>query len=210
MESPSLERDRTLPADQLAIWQGEFGRAYTERNVLDRRTREPAFREMFAGLALERVLEVGCNRGHNLATLADGLRIPGVFGIEPGEHALELARNASPRAFVLPGRAEALPFRDQWFDLVFTCGVLIHVPPAGLDAALAEIVRCSRRYVLAVEYFAPEETRIDYRGHSELLWKRDYAAEYCRRHSELRVLRKGYLDSADGFDHSTWWLFERG
>jgi len=198
-----------LPRTQIEAWKGEFGRAYTERNVLDRRTREPAFRAMLGELDLRRVLEVGCNRGHNLATLAEGLRIPEVCGIEPGEHALSLARHASPRAFVLPGRAEALPFRDACFDLVFTCGVLIHVPPAGLDAALAEILRCSRRYVLAIEYFAAAEESIVYRGERELLWKRDYAAEYRQREPTLRIVSQGYWDRAEGFDRSHWWLFER-
>jgi pseudaminic acid biosynthesis-associated methylase len=209
MDPIALELDQVLPAAQLAAWQGEFGRAYTERNVLDRRTRAPAFREMLAGLALTRVLEVGCNRGHNLATLAEELGIAQVLGVEPGEHALQLARAASPRASALAGRAEALPFRDAWFDLVFTCGVLIHVPPAGLDAALAEIVRCSRRYVLAIEYFAESEEQVEYRGHRELLWKRNYAAEYLRRNPNLHVLRQGYWDRADGFDRSHWWLMER-
>ena len=46
--------------DQLEVWQGEFGMAYTDRNVVDWRVRLPAFRQMLDGLSLQRVVEVGC------------------------------------------------------------------------------------------------------------------------------------------------------
>jgi len=58
-------------AYQLEVWEGEFGKAYTDRNVIDWRTRLPAFQQMLGGLPIKRVLEVGCNRGHNLVCLAE-------------------------------------------------------------------------------------------------------------------------------------------
>ena len=58
---------------QLGVWKGEFGKAYTDRNVIDWHTRFPAFQQMLDGLPIKRVLEVGCNRGHNLAALVEVL-----------------------------------------------------------------------------------------------------------------------------------------
>ena len=57
--------------DQLEVWQGEFGVAYTDRNLVDWRLRLPAFRQMLDGLSLQRIVEVGCNRGHNLVLLTE-------------------------------------------------------------------------------------------------------------------------------------------
>ena len=195
---------------QLQAWEGEFGNAYTERNAQDWRLRQPAFRQMLAGLRLPWVLEVGCNRGHNLVALRDLLgEDTEVVGIEPNRHARELARASSPQIGVLPGSVFGLPFKDGVFDLVFTAGVLIHVAPGDLAGALAEIYRVSRHYILAIEYFAGEETTIHYRGHEDLLWKRDFFGHYQASFPDLTLINRGYWGEADGFDRTHWWLLEK-
>jgi hypothetical protein len=42
--------------DQLKMWEGEFGQAYTDRNQIDSRTRLPAFRHMLDALPIQRLL----------------------------------------------------------------------------------------------------------------------------------------------------------
>lgn len=195
---------------QLDAWQGEFGTAYTDRNLVDWRTRLPAFQEMLTGLSLGRVLEVGCNRGHNLALLTTLLGAGcEIAGVEPNPHALTLARQAAPNAVVLEGNAFQLPFQDDYADLVFTAGVLIHIATDDLPRALAEMHRVSRRYLLAIEYFAQEDTAIVYRGEEGLLWKRDFLASYQARFPGIRLLRHGYWGAESGFDRTHWWLMEK-
>ena len=88
--------------DQLEIWQGEFGVAYTDRNVVDWRVRLPAFQQMLDGLALQRVLKMGCNRGHNLILVTKLLgESCDVLGVEPNRYAIELALQAASKAGVL-------------------------------------------------------------------------------------------------------------
>ena len=74
-------------------------------------------------------------------------------------------------------------FRDREFDLTFTMGVLIHVPPDDLPRVMAEILRCSRRYILCGEYHAVEPTEVRYRGRSRALCARDLprAARHKRK-----------------------------
>lgn len=195
---------------QLETWKGEFGNAYTDRNVIDWHTRLPAFRRMIEGLPLQRVLEVGCNRGHNLLALAEILgRSCEIVGIEPNCHALEYARAASTDIAVLDGHALDIPFKDAYFDLVFTAGVLIHIPLSDLPQALTEICRVSRRYVLAVEYFSEEEMAIVYRGHESLLWKRNFLRHYQDQCPGWTLIRNGYWGPEDGFDRVHWCLLER-
>lgn len=195
---------------QLRAWEGEFGKEYTERNVVDWRRRLPAFRRMLEGLALSRVLEVGCNRGHNLVTVAEIVGPAAeVVGVEPNGHAFQLAQNAGPRVAAVHGHVFDLPFGDEAFDIVFTAGVLIHVSLENLAAALREIHRVSRRYLLAIEYFAAEETAIEYRGRMDLLWKRDFRAHYERQFPGLRLRREGYWGPEEGFDRTHWWLLEK-
>jgi len=195
---------------QLKTWEGKFGKAYTDRNVVDYRARLPAFQRMLGGLPIRRVLEVGCNRGHNLVALAEILEEDSdVVGIEPNQYALEIARASSVKVGVLHGHALDLPFKDRCFDLVFTVTVLIHIRLSDLAAVLAEIHRVSKRYILAVEYFAEEETLISYRGHDDLLWKRDFLKHYQGQFPDLALVHSGCWGSEDGFDRSHWWLLEK-
>jgi pseudaminic acid biosynthesis-associated methylase len=196
--------------DPLEIWEGEFGKAYTDRNEIDWRARLSAFQQMLASLTIKRVLEVGCNRGHNLVCLAELLgEESDVVGVEPNRYALELARASSVKVGVLYGQAFDLPFKDRYFDLVFTAGVLIHIPLEGLPLALNEIYRVSRRYILAIEYFAQEETVVHYRGHDSLLWKRDFLQHFRSQFPDLTLIRRGYWGPEDGFDSTHWWLLEK-
>lgn len=196
----------------MEAWEGGFGTAYTDRNVVDWHTRLPAFERMLEGLPLERVLEVGCNRGHNLLALAELLPRGELLGIEPNRHALECARLASastPGIASLYGDVLDIPFKDGYFDLVFTAGVLIHLRLSDLATAMKEICRVSRRYVLAIEYFADEETAVPYRGRADLLWKRDFLKHYHAHCPEFELVRSGFWGPEFGFDRTHWWLLEK-
>lgn len=199
--------------EQLKVWEGEFGNAFADRMGTDWRVRLPAFREALGGLHIQSALEVGCNRGRNLVALTELLgEDSDVVGIEPNRYALELARAFSPKTGVLRGCASDLPFGSSHFDLVITAGVLIHIAIDNLPAALREIHRVSRRYILAVEYFAETETSVSYRGHDNLLWKRDFRAHYQAEFPDLAVIREGAWGPECGFDKAElthWWLFEK-
>jgi pseudaminic acid biosynthesis-associated methylase len=190
---------------QLEMWSGEFGKQYTDRNQVDWRTRVPLLRPMVEGLSLGRVLEVGCNRGHNLVALREILGEEAeLIGVEPSPYAREIARSAGVDA--RDADAFGLPFADGHFDLVFTAGVLIHVALEHLPRAMREVYRCSRRYILAIEYFSEEETAIHYRGHQDLLWKRSFLRHYQSLFPDLTLVRQGYVEE---WDRSNWWLLEK-
>lgn len=196
--------------NQLKEWGGKFGNEYTNRNVVDWRARLLLLQEMLKTVRIRRVLEVGCNRGHNLVAL---LHLIGddaeVVGLEPNPYARNIAKSAHPLVNVLAGNSYSLPFRDGAFDLAMTWGVLVHVPLSDLPLALDEIVRVSRRYILAVEYFAESETTIPYRGHDDLLWKRNFPQQYQKRFPSLRLLREGFWGEEHGEDRVNWWLLEK-
>jgi pseudaminic acid biosynthesis-associated methylase len=197
-------------SDQLRVWEGEFGGDYTDRNIVDWRSRLSAFRQMLDGLVIKRALEVGCNRGHNLIAVSELLgEKSDVIGIDPNRYALEIARKSSHKVSALHGDAFDLPFKNSYFDLVFTAGVLIHIPLPDLSSTLKEIYRVSRRYILAIEYFAEEETVIEYRGHNDLLWKRNFLKHYKDQFPDLVTVRNGRWEQKDGFDKTHWWLFEK-
>ncbi len=203
-------KERPSEAERLErLWEGGFGDDYVERNRAAGESRAAFWREMMARCAPARVLEVGCNLGANLRWIASQIPARDVFGVDINLKALEELRGTVPGVNALWGQARELPFRDRWFDMVFTTGVLIHQPPDVLPVVMSEIVRCSRRYVLCGEYYAPEPTEVPYRGQSGALFKRDYGGLYVRMFPELVLRHRGFLSRAEGWDDVTYWLLER-
>ena len=193
---------------QLALWRSEFGRDYTNRNDRDRPERVETWRTLLGDIAPTRALEVGCNVGWNLVYL-ERLGVRELYGIEPQPSAVERARHRRPGFNVLHGTAFELPFRDGFFDLAFTSGVLIHIAPESLGGALDEIARVSRRWIVAIEYDHPSEQEIPYRGHSGALWKRDHGAAWQTRYPSLQLVRRLELGPDQGYDNCTAHLFEK-
>lgn len=198
----------TMRTEQLDLWRSDFGRDYTDRNDREKPERVEVWRALIEGLAPARVLEVGCNVGWNLEYLRRA-GVPELYGVEPQAYAVERARWRGPAFGVLQGTAFELPFRDRWFDLAFTSGVLIHISPSTIGDALDEIYRVSRRYIIAIEYDHHTEQEIPYRGHAAALWKRDHGRLWTSRYPDLREIRRMSLGAAEGYDDCTAHVFEK-
>ena len=192
------------------LWSGEFGDEYTERNAEAGQGREPFWDGLLGRYEIERVLEVGCNVGANLQWIAPRLAPGKTFGVDVNVGALARLRERVPTVNAVTADARELPFRDGWFDLSFTTGVLIHQAPEALPAVMGELVRVSRRYVLCGEYFAEEPTEVPYRNVPGALFKRDFGQLYLDLFPDLRLVETGTLDRTQGWDDVTWWLFEKG
>ena len=107
--------------------------------------------------------------------------------------------------------ADRLGWEDGHMDLVFTSGVLIHVPPDKLEASLREIHRVSSRYVICGEYFAPSEEMIPYRGHDNAMWRRDYGSLFMDTCPDLHPIGTLFAwKRTTGLDNLTFWIFEKG
>ncbi len=189
------------------LWAGTFGDAYTDRNALAASGRQPFWQHIFATHAIGGVLEVGCNVGANLHWIARLISPSAVYGIEINRHALNNLRASLPATNAVCAQARDLPFRSASFDLVFTSGVLIHQPESSLELVMSEIVRCSRRYVLCIEYFAEQTSEIPYRGECNALFKRDYGGTYQKLFSNLQLLEQGDLGREHGWDDVRYWFF---
>lgn len=97
-----------------------------------------------------RVVEAGCGTGALLADAAVRVGPAGeVVGVDPqpilvARAQARIARDRLAWARALDGTAEALPVPDGWADAALAQTVLIHLAPAVLDVAIAEMVRAAR------------------------------------------------------------------
>jgi pseudaminic acid biosynthesis-associated methylase len=207
----SAERPTPLDAARLqALWSGEFGDAYTERNATAGDERRRFWHATLDEFPAASVLEVGCNLGANLRWIASKEANARVCGVDVNLGALGRLRRAVPGVQPVGATALGLPFGDRAFDLVFTVGVLIHQSPVALPAVMAEIVRCSRRFVLCGEYYAAEPTEVAYRGQAGALFKRDFGGLYRQLFPRLVLRKQLFLSKAEGWDDVTFWMFEKG
>ena len=87
-----------------------------------------------------RVLEIGCATGIIVKHLnARGCE---AWGIDVSEWAVSQAEHSNVKL----ASADALPFRDRHFDLVFSCHSLEHIPDHAFIKALAEMTRVSSAF----------------------------------------------------------------
>lgn len=192
------------------LWSGNFGDAYVERNLKVSAGRKSFWDMLLSELPINSVLEVGCNIGANIQWIAQKLPRKNIFGVDINEKSLQIARTHNEHTNILWGQARDLPFRDNWFDLTFTTGVLIHQPLEILPVVMREVFRCSKRYILCGEYYADQLTEIHYRGQAGALFKQNYGELYLGLFPELKLIKKGFLPKEEGgWDDVTYWIFEK-
>ncbi len=192
---------------QTKAWASEFGQEYTDRNKMPIKAMDIMYKHKYGmsrsdmnKLFLDdlgrdiRILEVGSNIGLQLIFLQSaGFR--NLYGIELSPYAVQLAKTQSEGINIIQGSALDIPFRDNYFDLVFTSGVLIHINPEDLSKVMSGIYRCTSKYIWGLEYYADKMAEINYRPSKEkvnLLWKADYPTMFCERFEDLRIVKKAY------------------
>lgn len=160
--SPPVQHTaRAGDASDPRSWRGDYGTAYALRNPREPERIDDSYLQRFgvtrtrlnerflrAVPRYARVLEVGCSHGGQLRLLREmGFR--NVVGVD-------LCREAMLGSDLPVAVADGavLPFRDGSFDLVFTSGTLMHVPPGGRAAFCAEVLRVTARWVWGMECWA--------------------------------------------------------
>jgi pseudaminic acid biosynthesis-associated methylase len=190
------------PTEQASKWSGAFGREYTERNPQSLDEMEELYVRNYGLTRTElnrrflddfdrsmKILEVGSNVGNQLQCL-QRMGFERLYGIELQSYAVEIAKSKSKNINLIQGEASDIPFKDGYFDMVFTSGVLIHIAPQNLPDVLREIHRCTKNYIFGFEYYSDETREIPYRSNSDLLWKADFAGKYLELFDDLTLVKE--------------------
>ncbi|MDX2212941.1 MAG: methyltransferase domain-containing protein [Oculatellaceae cyanobacterium bins.114] len=196
--------------EQELFWEGQFGNDYTQRNDVLWEQRQPFFATVLSKtFGVKTICELGANRGHNLEAIAHLSSNFELTGVELNPSALASLKAIPTVNAVHSSIQEFQP--NQTFDLVFTCGVLIHINPDDLPLVYQKIFDLSSRYILINEYFNPAPVELSYRGHSEKLFKRDFAKEFIDQTQHVSVVDYGFLwqQVNPSWDNTTWFLMEK-
>lgn len=204
----------TFKTEQEAFWAGDFGTDYIKRNQGDallasnldffsnalRRTRD-----------IKSCIEFGANIGMNLRAL--NLLHPSMdmHAIEINQEAAQQLGKVMPLAQVYNTSILDFATTRQW-DLALIKGVLIHINPDMLPQVYDKLVTSTGRYLMLAEYYNPAPVAIPYRGHSDRLFKRDFAGEIMDRYPQMKLVDYGFAyhrDPSFPQDDITWFLMEK-
>ena len=203
--------------EQQKFWEGSFGNEYTLRNVgnLDEFYRKlwgitrTELNKQFLSMLEKNVsiLEVGCNRANQLSILQN-MGFGNLWGLEINKRALEIARE-NKRFNLIESSATDIPFKDGFFDLVFTSGVLIHIDPEIFEQVMDEMYRVAKKYIWGFEYFSEECEEIEYRGHKNRLWKNNFLELFQNRFPDLKVVKQKKLKYLENENVDMMYLLEK-
>lgn len=199
---------------QEEFWAGDFGTRYIARNESNQLL---ASNLNFFSKSLKQTgviascIEFGANIGMNLKALR--LLYPKI-----DLKAIEINSDASKQLEMLIGKDNV--FNVSIFDydntiksdLVIIKGVLIHINPEMLNVVYEKLYLAASRYILVAEYYNPSPVAISYRGHSDKLFKRDFAGEMLDKYLDLSLVDYGFVYRRDsGFpqDDINWFLLQK-
>lgn len=213
-----------MKTKQIEFWSGEFGKNYTDRNTWNLQEWDQFYlqnwgitkiqmNENFIGNLpkTSKILEVGCNTGMQLVGL-QRMNFEQLYGIEIQQYAVEKAKETTKNINIIQGSGFDIPFKDQYFDIVCTNGVLIHISPNDLPRIMEEIYRCSNKYIWGFEYYSENLTTINYRGNNDYLWKADYTSLFMEQFPNLELIKKEiypYISDTEKGNKDVMYLLEK-
>lgn len=202
----------SFTTEQEQFWAGDFGNDYIERNSSSQLIVSNVAnwsRMLRCANGINSIRELGCNIGLNLSALSMLDPDLELSAVEINELAVAKARALGVADISQGTILEKVDLPPV--DLTFTSGVLIHINPDFLSAVYENLVNLSQRYVLISEYYNPTPVTVEYRGHKDRIFKRDFAGELIE-HYGLKLVDYGFFYRRDNWaprDDSNWFLLEK-
>lgn len=199
---------------QEEFWAGDFGNEYINRN---QSAEYLASNLNFFVKALHQagrpqsLIEFGANIGMNLKAIKSLFPDIHLSGIEINEEAAKELGKVIGEDNVFNGSIFDYEVTKK-FEVSLIKGVLIHINPDMLPVIYQKLYEVSGKYILVCEYYNPSPVTINYRGHSDRLFKRDFAGEMLEKYSDLKLIDYGFVykrDPAFPQDDITWFLMQK-
>lgn len=143
-----------------------------------------------------------------LQLLYPGIRLKAV---EINPVAAKQLANLIDGSNVFEGSIFEYPIAEK-VDLTLIKTVLIHINPNMLADVYEKLYRATNRYILVCEYYNPSPVVITYRGHTDRLFKRDFAGEMLEKYPDLKLVDYGFSYRRDPVfpqDDITWFLMQK-
>lgn len=200
-----------MKTKQQALWAGQFGDEYHQRNP--QADHLDLWSEIIGARmgGIRSVFEPGAGQGDNLVAIREHAewwsKECRFTGMDINEGAVAAMNERG-----LVGIHGAFPTDpiDNKYDLVLTRGFLIHLPNDELVKAFDKIYAMSNRYVCFCEYYSPVRRSFSYRGNRNALWVDDFAGQFMHYFPDVKLLKYAFKYHMEcGYD-LTYFLMEKG
>lgn len=179
-------------------------------------------REKIADIVVENniqsVLELGCNSGGNLLYISKKSPDVKLVGVDINPNAIKYGKEVEGNeAELIEGSIYDLSkFCDKSFDLVFVCGVLMHIDTEHTKSVIKEMNRIAKDFILLVELNGSEKilrysfgTNV-YKTHVPGSIPHKFSHDYIKIINDMN-LKSNIVNSSDvidghygGADHFVW------
>ncbi|MBK8620473.1 MAG: pseudaminic acid biosynthesis-associated methylase [Saprospiraceae bacterium] len=200
--------------DQETFWAGEFGDQYINRNTGEKllASNIHLFSKALKNAGkVSSLIEFGANIGMNLKALK--ILYPDCLlkGIEINRQAAAELEEVIGSENVINDSIYHIQLPET-FDVVLIKGVMIHLHPDMLKLTYQKLYEHAAKYILIAEYYNPVPVEINYRGHKDRLYKRDFAGEFLETYKDCELVDYGFVyrrDPAFPQDDVTWFLIKK-
>ena len=122
-------------------------------------------------------------------------------------YAIQENRHRYPKCeWTLDNVCADLHYGDSTYDVVFTYGVLIHIPPEDIETALNQMYRISSKYLLFAEYQSSDTKEIKWHGKDEALWKAPFHNIVQTQFPGIKTIDNGVMGVSNEVH---WYLYEK-
>jgi SAM-dependent methyltransferase len=147
------------------------------------------FVEQLKNYEFDSIFEVGFFAGRNLRYIGEAFPDIAIGGIEINPRAAKFAKEKLAQPNLICGNLHDLDtihddYRDA-FDVVFTSGVLIHVPPDEVSNAVHKMSRKATKYIMHIESLGnnevtagPKHLKPTYKVSDQIQWAPDLLGVY--------------------------------
>ncbi|WP_020560572.1 pseudaminic acid biosynthesis-associated methylase [Thiofilum flexile] len=200
--------------EQELFWATEFGDEYSSRNIGNGwiASNTALFSKILSRTTnVKSLIEFGSNIGLNLRSIKNLAPDTRLAAIEINSTAITELKKWAEVNKIYEGSILDVEITEK-YDLAFIKGVLIHINPEHLRNVYEKLYQSSSKYICLIEYYNPSPVTINYRGHNDRLFKRDFAGEMLDIYPDLKLVDYGFVYRRDpNFpqDDATWFLLEK-
>lgn len=156
-------------------------------------------REYLANLILskkpKKILEIGTFGGYNLRKIHSIDQKIELFGFDINKEALKYAKTHCEAINTIHGSIYEINkyFNNNSFDLVFTAGVLIHIPNKNIQSIIKNLINISNNNIIHAEHHGNFQ-KLKMTG---MRWKHDFLDLY----KEHTIKIENAPNASHGFEH---------
>ena len=154
------------------------------------------FVEQLKNYQFNSIFEIGYFSGRNLKYIEEAFPESSINGLEINKKAVEFAKAKLPKAELMHMNLHDMHTVNKKYDIVFTSGVLIHVPPDEIPNVLLKCLDLSTGYVMHIESIGkgevaagPKHLKPTYKVSDQLQWNQDLVSIYKNIGFNVKVVK---------------------